>query len=127
MPQILLIEDDDQFRQMLVQMLKGDGHTVTIAVNGLEALEKLKTWRPDLILTDILMAKMDGVETIMELAKRGIAVPIIAMSGGRRSITSDFNLNSAEMLGVSATLSKPFARADLRQAITAALGAAVTP
>ncbi len=63
----------------------------------------------------------------MELARRGIAVPIIAMSGGRRSITSDFNLKSAEMLGVSATLSKPFARAELRKAIVAALAAAATP
>lgn len=124
MPQILLIEDDEQLSKMLIQMLKGDGHVVTLAGNGLEALARLEQWRPDLILTDILMAKMDGVETIMELAKRGIRIPIIAMSGGRRSISSEFTLNSAAMLGVSATLSKPFSRSQLRQAIDAALARA---
>lgn len=121
MSHILVIEDDVQFRTMLVQMLQSDRHEVTIAGDGVEALELLVSIRPDLIITDILMAKMDGVETIVELARRGIDTPVIAMSGGRRSITAEFNLDSAALLGVTATLSKPFARADLRKAIEQAL------
>jgi CheY-like chemotaxis protein len=67
------------------------------------------------------MPKLDGVETIMQLSQQGNLVPIIAMSGGRRSITAEFNLESAKLLGVRAALSKPFLRSDLRNAIDEAL------
>jgi CheY-like chemotaxis protein len=64
---------------------------------------------------------MDGIELILELNRRKISVPIIAVSGGRRSISADFNLQSAALMGVKATLSKPFAREDLRKAVAKAL------
>lgn len=121
MAHILVIEDDVQFRQMLVQMLQQDRHQVAIAGDGIEAMHLLQQIRPDLIVTDILMPNMDGVETIMELSQQGNDTPIIAISGGRRSISSEFNLESAALLGVKATLAKPFSRADLRKAIEEAL------
>ena len=83
----------------------------------------LETLRPDLIITDVLMPKMDGIEVIVELSHLGNAVPIIAMSGGRRSVTADFNLASAATMGVRVTLAKPFSREDLRRAIQQALAA----
>jgi CheY-like chemotaxis protein len=121
MAHILVIEDDEQFREMLVQMLSLDTHRVTVACDGDEGVRLSGQVKPDLIITDILMPKKDGIETIMELSKRNINIPIIAMSGGRRSITADFNLQSAELMGVKTTLAKPFTRADLRQAIERAL------
>ena len=121
MPHILVVEDDVQFREMLVQMLRQEGHEVSFVVDGLAALEWIQRVTPDLIITDILMPKMDGVETIVELARRGFDVPIIAMSGGRRAVTAEFNLDSAKLLGATAILSKPFVRADLRKAIDQAL------
>jgi len=121
MAHILVVEDDVPFGQMLVQMLRRDGHEVAVAVDGLEALRLAARIAPDLIITDILMPKMDGVETIIELTRRGSRVPVIAMSGGRRAITAEFNLESAKVLGVEVTLTKPFARADLRKAIDDAL------
>ncbi len=120
-PHILVIEDDLEFREPLVNMLAKDGHTVAVAGNGAEALQLLNTIRPDLIITDVLMPKMDGIETILELSRARSAVPIIAMSGGRRSISADFNLESAGIMGVKATLAKPFSRAELRGAIQRAL------
>jgi CheY-like chemotaxis protein len=121
MSHILVIEDDEQFREMLVQMLTADSHRVTIARDGEEGLRLSGQVKPELIITDILMPKKDGIETIMELAKREAGIPIIAMSGGRRSISAEFNLESASLMGVKATLAKPFARADLRKAIEQAL------
>lgn len=121
MAHIFVIEDDVQFRQMLVQMLKQDGHQVAMAGDGVEAMQLLLRLRPDLIITDILMPNMDGVEFIMQLSHQSNHTPVIAMSGGRRSITTEFNLESAALLGVKATLAKPFLRADLRKAIEAAL------
>ncbi len=118
-----MIEDDVDFRQMLVQMLTGDGHEVAQAADGVEALQLRRRIAPDLIITDILMAPMDGVDTILDLVRQGSEIPIIAMSGGRRGLTVKFNLESAAMLGVAATLAKPFARAELRHAIEHALKA----
>ena len=77
--------------------------------------------RPDLIITDILMPNMDGMEFIMELVRQSNNTPLIAMSGGRRSITSAFNLESARLLGVKVTLSKPFTHTALRAALHEAL------
>lgn len=123
MAHILVIDDDEQFRSMLVQMLTIDKHQVTIACDGEEGLALCDREQPELIITDILMPHLDGIELIMELQKRGNAVPIIAVSGGRRSISADFNLESASLMGVKAVLAKPFARADLRQTIEKALSA----
>jgi CheY-like chemotaxis protein len=64
---------------------------------------------------------MDGIEMILELSRSDNAVPIIAMSGGRRSITAEFNLDSAARMGVKVTLAKPFSRAELRRAIQDAM------
>jgi CheY-like chemotaxis protein len=122
MAHILIIDDDEPFRDMLVHMLTLDAHRVTAARDGEEGLRLCRQTRPDLIITDILMPQMDGIELIMELARQGNGIPIIAISGGRRSISAEFNLKSASLVGVKATLAKPFARADLRQAIQQALG-----
>ncbi|MDY7579155.1 response regulator [Herbaspirillum sp. RTI4] len=121
MAHILIVEDDIQFREMMVKMLEGDKHKVTMANDGFDALQKLTTLQPDLIITDILMPTIDGVEFIMQLNEQGSHIPLIAMSGGRRAISPEFNLDSASLLGVKSTLAKPFSRADLRLAIENAL------
>lgn len=121
MAHILVIDDDNQFRTMLVQMLSLDGHHVKIATDGEMGLDILIKNPPELIITDILMPKLDGIELILELSRRNITIPIIAVSGGRRSISAEFNLESAALMGVKVTLSKPFAREELRQAVAKAL------
>ncbi|MBK6999973.1 MAG: response regulator [Rhodoferax sp.] len=122
MAHILVIEDDEQFRQMLTSMLAADHHRVSQANDGEEGLRLVASVRPDLVITDILMPKMDGIDFVMALKRQGSSVPVIAMSGGRRTISAEFNLNSAELMGVAATLSKPFGREELRRAISQALG-----
>jgi CheY-like chemotaxis protein len=117
----LLIDDDEQFRAMLAQMLSQDAHQVTVARDGEEGLRVALQAAPDLIITDILMPHKDGIQTIMALNQAGSRIPVIAISGGRRVISAEFNLESAALLGVKATLAKPFARAELRLAIGRAL------
>lgn len=121
MTHILLIDDDDQYRDMLTQMLSRDGHDVITANSGVAGIALAKHHRPELIITDILMPKMDGIETIIALDQAGIKTPIIAISGGRRSISPEFNLESAMLMGVKATIAKPFNREDLRKAIAQAM------
>lgn len=117
MTTILIVDDDELFRTMLEAMLRKEGHRVLIAVNGTEAQALLESTAPDLIMTDILMPDGDGIELINVLNQRGNRIPIIAMSGGRRAISLEFNLESAELMGVKATLAKPFTREGLREAL----------
>ena len=121
MAHILVMDDDEQFHAMMVQMLNQDGHQVSIAVDGEEGFQLTGTLGRDLIITDILMPKKDGMDLILELNRADKKIPVIAVSGGRRCITAEFNLDSASLPGVKATRAKPFSRADWRQALASAL------
>jgi CheY-like chemotaxis protein len=62
MTKVLIIEDNETLNEAYKLILEKDGHEVTTAFNGEEGLEKLKDVSPDLILLDMLMPKMDGLE-----------------------------------------------------------------
>jgi DNA-binding response OmpR family regulator len=121
MAHVLVIDDDELVRIMLTQMLHMDTHRVTVAADGEAGLRLAFDVKPDLVIMDMLMPLMDGIESIMAMAAAGMKAPIIAISGGRRAISAEFNLESAAMMGVKATLAKPFAIADLRKAVKLAL------
>lgn len=121
MAHIVVIDDDAQFREMLVQMLRQDGHRVAVAADGEEGLRLIAKEKPELIITDILMPKKDGMDVIFELLRADSRIPVVAVSGGRRAITAEFNLDSATLLGARAVLAKPFTRSDLRQVLASVL------
>ena len=81
-PKILVVEDNQDNREMVVKVLKFNGYQVVEAVDGEEAIEKAKTEHPDLILLDIFLPKMDGYEATRRLkgdtSLRNI--PIIALT-----------------------------------------------
>jgi CheY-like chemotaxis protein len=67
---ILLVEDDHQLSLTYSILLKKVGHELELAFNGIEALEKLKTFSPELILLDIRMPRMDGIEFLRQAKLR---------------------------------------------------------
>lgn len=113
---ILVIEDDNSFRSVLVQMLAKAGYDVLQAENGNQALGHCKETSPDLVLTDIIMPDKEGLETIQELLGICPNIKIIAMSGGGRFGPGSY-LPLAEKLGAKKTLQKPFLREQLLSAI----------
>jgi CheY-like chemotaxis protein len=66
---ILYIEDHPAQRDIMAQMLELSGYEVAVATDGVEGVEKAQAWRPDLILMDLRMPRMDGFEAIKELRK----------------------------------------------------------
>ncbi|HNX37816.1 MAG TPA: response regulator [Candidatus Cloacimonadota bacterium] len=112
MPKILVIEDDNSFRNVLVQMLVKAGYEVEQAGDGNKALEVCKSFKPDVVLSDIIMPDKEGLETIGEMLSDCPDMKIIAMSGGGR-VGPDSFLPLAKKLGAKATLQKPFMRDDL--------------
>ena len=82
LPNILVVEDNQDNREMVVKVLKFNGYQVVEAVDGEEAIEKARAEDPDLILLDIFLPKMDGYEVTRRLKgdTRLKNIPIIALT-----------------------------------------------
>ena len=74
---ILLVEDEESLRLLYQEELKAEGYEVLTAGNGKEALRQLEEVKPDLIILDIVMPVMDGMETLGQIMGRKRNVPII--------------------------------------------------
>lgn len=116
MARILLIEDDETVRGLLVQMLSDAGFEVAQATNGEQGIELYRKTPTDLIITDLVMPEKEGIEVITELRRDFPDVKIIAISGGGRQ-GGDGYLKIAKMLGAKRTLNKPFSLKSLLEAI----------
>jgi two-component system cell cycle response regulator DivK len=79
---VLYVEDHPAQRDILAQMLELNGFEVAVAGDGLEGVEKARSWLPDLILMDLRMPKMDGFEAIkvIRATEETEGIPIIAIS-----------------------------------------------
>jgi len=112
---IMIIDDDQQFRHMLKTVLESSGYEISEAPNGAAAFKRMECKPADLIIVDILMPEMDGLETIIRMRDDYPFVKVVAVSGGGR-IEPDNYLRSAEKLGALRTFTKPF---DNQQLLTA--------
>ena len=82
MKKVLVVEDDQDNREMVIKVLKHNGYRVVEAVDGEEAIERAKTEKPDLILLDLYIPKMNGYEVTRKLkGDQGLQyIPIIALT-----------------------------------------------
>ena len=129
MKNVLIIEDEAAIRRVLTRVLERAGFTVRTAENGDDALQELKVEEADIVITDIIMPKMHGVEAIKRIVKEFPRVRIIAISGGGNfgiadykpdAITTYAYLAAARKAGAHALLTKPFQTADVMHAIALA-------
>jgi CheY-like chemotaxis protein len=101
---ILVVEDEISLLQAIQEILESLGYTVITAQNGQQALEKIKEKKPDLILSDIVMPVMNGINLAQALQKDFSSSQIIMMSGYSRKDDMDI----LEKIGVSQFIRKPF-------------------
>lgn len=120
MARILVIEDEPDLRVLFRLQLTGLGHTVIEAPNGKAGLEQFHATSPDLVLTDLMMPVMEGLEAIPLLKRAQPSLKIIAMSGGGTNPAGSY-LRMAQRLGASYTLAKPFSLAELDTAVSVLL------
>lgn len=120
MPKILVIDDDEQVRALLHEILDRAGFEVVEAANGAEGVRAYRSTPADLIITDLIMPEKEGVETILELRRESPSVRIIAISGGGRNGAQDY-LAIAVQLGARRVVAKPFSRQEILDAVQAAL------
>lgn len=117
---ILVAEDDAEARELLMLSLAGGDYDLLQAADGIEALHLLRTEHPDLLITDIIMPRMDGYELVRKLRQddsmSGTPVIFCSASYHEREVRE-----MARSLGVRSTLSKPYDLEIVRETVNAAL------
>ncbi|HBJ73331.1 MAG TPA: response regulator [Actinobacteria bacterium] len=120
---ILVVDDEEDIRDITRLLLENAAYEVTACENGASALAALGRQTFDLVIVDMLMPEMDGVEMINEMHRRDPGQKILAMSGGGHAPKESY-LQIARMCGVEGLLAKPFNQGQLLRAVESALGTA---
>jgi CheY-like chemotaxis protein len=137
--QILVVDDDRAFCETIAKCLAQRGYDVVCADGGETAAEAIAERKPDLIVTDVMMPGMDGIDLINWLSDNAMDIPVIAISGegyaGRDGEAGkmpkmqlwdrDGGRAAAAALGAVSVLQKPFGRSTLEGAVAQALSQGV--
>ena len=127
MARILVIDDHDLVRQSLKSVVERGGHEVVVAAEGRDGLKSFQAGNFDLVITDVLMPEVDGLEVVQGVRRLSSTVPIIVMSGGHtvrysagRTVGPDY-LKMARVFGATKVLNKPFSHRQLLSLIAECL------
>jgi two-component system KDP operon response regulator KdpE len=113
---ILVVDDEDQITRVLRTSLGAQGYAVESAANGEKALEKFESWKPDLIITDLSMPEIDGVE-LCRIIRESSKIPIIVLSVRDQERIKVQALDA----GADDYVTKPFSIQELMARVRAAL------
>jgi DNA-binding NtrC family response regulator len=113
---VVVVDDDQSILDLIQHFLKGNYDVATTKESN-EVLELIGKAGTDLLITDILMPDIDGIELIQEVGKKYPSLKILAISAGGYVVSPESYLNIAELSGSSARLEKPFSKEALISAI----------
>ncbi len=117
---VLVVDDELEVRQVLEEFLAAKGYEVYAAESGPEALNTLDTFKPDVVLLDVSMPEMDGVETLKRIVALRPRLPVIMVTAN-----ADIGVTSKLLaLGAADYIPKPFDLEYLDQAVTIQVSAA---
>lgn len=117
---VLVVDDEPEVRQVLHEFLASRGYEVCLASSGTEALEHLDTLKPDLVLLDVAMPGIDGVETLRRIVAADPSLPVIMVTAN-----ADIGVTSKLLaLGAVDYVPKPFDLDYLDQAVSIQVTAA---
>ena len=118
MSRILVVDDEEVVRELTVEILRRSGYEPHGVPSAGQALELLDDEPFDLVVSDVVMPEMTGVEFLYELRARRPDLPVVLMTGGSKEPE---RTSKAVELGASGLLYKPFSQAELNAAVAAAL------
>ncbi len=109
MAKILIVEDEEEMRNAVRRTLQFNGYDVVTVNDGSEALKAIENEKPNLVLTDIFMPGMEGLETIRVLSSMYPDLPIVVMTGSLDPLFIEMSLRFGALHG----LTKPFSTDEL--------------
>jgi two-component system response regulator HydG len=112
---ILIVDDDPDFVESIKDLLVGNGYTVFVAIDGREAIERVRPDGIDILILDLRLPILGGLETYLELKKIGHALPTIIVTAYPEEYADE--INQLRSLSVSGILRKPFDPAELLDAV----------
>ena len=115
-PTILVVDDEQSYRDALAVSLRREGFLVQVAADGLEAIDRFETYRPALVLLDVMLPRMSGIDVCRELRAKS-RVPIIMLTARDAEIDTVVGLE----VGADDYVTKPFRLRELVARIRAAL------
>ena len=121
-PRVLLVEDEQPFRELLQAYLESQGYHVHAVRDGRCGARWLESNSVDVVVTDLCMPEVDGMELLMTIRRLHARTPVVAMSGGVGGEMVGM-LRAAELLGARRTLAKPFSLHQFATAVREARGA----
>lgn len=116
MTKILIADDNKQITSVLTEYAKKEGYAVEVASDGLEAIEKYKSFEPDLILLDVMMPRMDGFEVCRDI-RRESNIPIIMVTARGEDFEKIMGLD----IGADDYIVKPFSCGEVMARVRAIL------
>ena len=126
MSRILIIDDEPSVRRALRRILEKAGHEIEEAADGVAGVAACAASQPDLVITDVIMPKMNGIDTTVAIREANPKVRILAISGGGNfepqaykpeAITTSAYLAAAEKAGADGVMTKPFDRSQLLEQV----------
>ena len=114
MATILIIDDEETIRALLRSALQAEEYEVTEAVNGRQGLALYRQRPVDLVITDIVMPELNGLDMLLELTREFLDAKVIAISGAGEEKNV---LDVAKLLGARQTFQKPFSMPQLLGAV----------
>lgn len=99
---ILVVDDEPDFLELIKMRLQASHYDVITAVNGKEALTKIKSEQPNVVLLDILMPKLDGLQTLKKIRRKDKKLPVFMLT----AFSDERRFKSARELGASGFISK---------------------
>ncbi|MFI3229590.1 MAG: response regulator transcription factor [Bacillota bacterium] len=121
MYKILVVDDEENIRQLVVKYGNFEGHTVSEAADGMEAIEKVKNNKFDIVIMDVMMPELDGFSAVREIRKFS-NVPIIMLSAR----VEPYDKIHGFEIGIDDYVTKPFSTKELMLRISAVLNRAKT-
>ncbi len=118
---IVLIDDDPDILEGLKDILLGEGYEVFCATDGIEGMDSIRDYNPDLIITDIIMPEKDGITLMFDVRREVPGVKTMVMSGGGR-ISAQKHLEVAKKIGVDKVIAKPFSSTAFLDAVQELIG-----
>ena len=109
---VLIVEDESEIATTIAEVLDFEGYRVAVARDGVHAFEQLPRFKPDLILLDLMMPRMNGFEVLERLREERCVTPVVVVSA---------NQGYDADLKVAGKVRKPFGLQQLLDAVTAAL------
>ncbi len=117
MAHILVIDDDSDILYILTELLTGEHHTVAVASDGKAGIALVVGQKFDLVITDMVMPEMDGIEVISAIRERAPEVRIIVLTGGTSKLNKEYLMAMGKAMHANKVIAKPINFKELKEAV----------